>query len=52
MKWCNYFNCWFDDLFDIYDEEVVLNECSDNVFVDTHGEYLDCDDCQHCEDID
>ncbi len=52
MKWCNYFNCWFDDLFDIYDEEVIFNECSDNIFIDGFGECLDCDGCQYCEDID
>nr|DAQ39422.1 MAG TPA: hypothetical protein [Caudoviricetes sp.] len=52
MKWCNYFNCWIDDLFDIYDKETILNECCENIFLDTHGRYLDCSDCEYCEDMD
>lgn len=52
MKWCNYFDCWIDDLFDIYDEETIFHECDENIFVDTHGRYLNCDDCEHCEDMD
>jgi len=37
MKWCNYYNCWCNEVEDIIEEGI---ECD-----------LECNDCEECEDI-